>query len=769
MSNIAELVDEWLTRIRHDLTPFSDPGTEVSATAEGRSIVARWVMRREPSEAVFVVSTDSGVVVRSNAREQSYASFFASTAMADLVGLAKMILQASPQPVFVDTPAIVQGSEQKEPAPATRLLRKTLTEARGLAATTVVMVTADAGAGKTSVLRELVRQSAHEFISGRSDHVLLYVNAQGRALARLDEALATELSDLRARMTYHAVPTLTRLGLIVPVIDGFDELLGVSGYDEAFSSLARFVEDLNGEGQLVASARSTYYEQEFVSRSNTVSSLGAQIWYQIPIQVLEWGPRQVDEFFDEIVRRESFQDSRAELRRVFKRAFSGANEELEKKPFFVSRVIELAMQGEEFNEQGELLESLVRAYVDRELGKLTGRQGEALLNRGQIISLLREIAEEMWNEESRELDRRTTKDVAEYVLASDSVSDAVQRYVVERMPSMAFLTPGVHSGNVAFEHESFFAYFLGWRLSERLRAEPVQLHTLLGRSAMPEGVADEAARIVVSTYNRDELRRLLSVLSVTAGIESVRSAQVRENTGLLVASLLRFWCRRYSELDDASIEKIVIPGNSLRDVRLRKFRFQDVELRRVDLTRTEFFECEFQRGLLHDVIVDPGFTRLEFRNFDPSAQVLGLRTVTDADIRAEFDPLQIRRILIRCGMKHLAATEAASMHVDKHVLDILDKIVRAYQRSNPISVNREEPRTSVIFQMREWPRVEQLLVESGVVRQESKSTSGAKKIFLRRQVRAEEILAGADPAASVPDSVRRLWKMLAEEFPDSSK
>ncbi|WP_419949479.1 hypothetical protein [Candidatus Palauibacter sp.] len=34
----------------------------------------------------------------------------------------------------------------------------------------------------------------------------------------------------------------------MPVIDGFDELLGSGGYDEAFSSLAAFISRLEGNG-----------------------------------------------------------------------------------------------------------------------------------------------------------------------------------------------------------------------------------------------------------------------------------------------------------------------------------------------------------------------------------------------------------------------------------------------------------------------------------------------------------------------------------------
>ena len=79
---------------------------------------------------------------------------------------------------------------------------------------------------KTQILRELAKRQADLFLRGEVTKLLLYVNAQGRSLARLDEALAVALQDLRAGITYHAVPPLTRHDLLVPIIDGFDELFG---------------------------------------------------------------------------------------------------------------------------------------------------------------------------------------------------------------------------------------------------------------------------------------------------------------------------------------------------------------------------------------------------------------------------------------------------------------------------------------------------------------------------------------------------------------
>ena len=248
------------------LPPSLDPGS-VKIEDGDRTFFAEWKIRGESREGKFNVSMDHGIAVHiGRQRRQPYRAFLASTQMADLRHIAQMIKQAWPRNIFIPTKARRTDNNSGH-GPATELLTE-LIEDPDSEVTQIVMVTGEAGAGKTQVLRELVLQQSERYLKGETEKILLYVNAQGRALARLNEALATELQDLRVNLTYHSVATLTRVGLLVPVIDGFDELLGVSGYDDAFNSLATFLEQLEGDGRLIASARSVYYEEEFLSRTS---------------------------------------------------------------------------------------------------------------------------------------------------------------------------------------------------------------------------------------------------------------------------------------------------------------------------------------------------------------------------------------------------------------------------------------------------------------------------------------------------------------------
>ena len=77
---------------------------------------------------------------------------------------------------------------------------------------------------------------------------------------RLEEAVAGDLGQLRiSGLFYSGVIRLIRRGLLAIAIDGFDELLAEIGFTEAYSGLGAFLRQLDGNGVVIASARSAYF------------------------------------------------------------------------------------------------------------------------------------------------------------------------------------------------------------------------------------------------------------------------------------------------------------------------------------------------------------------------------------------------------------------------------------------------------------------------------------------------------------------------------
>jgi len=237
-------------------------------------------------------------------------------------------------------------------------------------------------------------------------------------------------------MTYHAVTTLVRNGLLIPVVDGFDELIGAKGsYDDAFSSLSAFVQELNGYGTIVASARSVYYEQEFVERANTASSLGSESWEQVRLEILQWDVPEIREYIRERRLRERPDLNEDQVWERIKALFAGSNLALRGKPFFLSTVVDLLFANEAISYGDDLLDLLVTAEIRREVdAKLRGQRGNPLFTEDQLKNFFTQLSTEMWHLETRELDATTVRDVAQYVIEIDAIEDEAVNTVVARAP-----------------------------------------------------------------------------------------------------------------------------------------------------------------------------------------------------------------------------------------------------------------------------------------------------------------------------------------------
>ena len=131
-------------------------------------------------------------------------------------------------------------------------------------------ITGPAGIGKSTVLRALSAESARAY-TGRagSGPLLIYFDAQGQTLAQFKNVVAGQLQELRAaRIYYEGLVRLTQRGLVVPIVDAFDELLVEFGAGEAFGSLGSFLADIGDRGCVIASARREFFVQRDFHRQS---------------------------------------------------------------------------------------------------------------------------------------------------------------------------------------------------------------------------------------------------------------------------------------------------------------------------------------------------------------------------------------------------------------------------------------------------------------------------------------------------------------------
>lgn len=747
-------------RISSDLSSFADPGS-VRLGDGTRSFVAEWRMRAEAREARFAVSPDHGISVFKGKEQQPYRVFLAGTEMADLRRIAQMIGQAATQEIFVPTRAQRTDVVDAAPTSATTLLGDLL-EDEEADSTQIIMITGEAGAGKTKVLRELVARQAERYLEGETAQLLLYVNAQGRALARLNEALATELQDLRVNLTYHSVATLARVDLLVPVIDGFDELLGVSGYDDAFNSLGAFLNQLTGQGRLVASARSVYYEEEFLSRAGDASAGSGQAWSHIPVKLLPWEAADQDSYLDDLAEREALPtEEKDQLSKRVREVFRESGE-LGAKPLFFARTVDLLLEDRGFTGGADLLDTLSGRLLDREQKeKLLDRQHRPLLGENDLELLLQELAEEMWNQETHELDYASVREIAEYVLDDREVPESARQIAIERMPTLAFLAPSEKHESVQFEHEVFFFHFLARALVNHF-AEDKEMRVILSRSPLPEFVTERLAFELKKggrLASLMDMQKLFDRLSGAATPPWRRATQVRENAGLIVLALLREYAGSNGGVShavgDRTVDTVIFPGSHLRNVTLRNCTFINVEFRRTDLANTIFDNCIAHDVLLYEPQIKAGSTRLELRGLRVPEDVHGLRQVEDHGNRAVYAPQDVVTLLRECGADVGVAEEADIRNVPAELLHLVERLMRAYERGNIVCDG--DDKLGGVFGHPEWATLRDYLVEFGIVRVETRPARGPVKNFFRRLFAPDEIMKGLSRNYRAKPQIVRFW------------
>lgn len=776
---IDEYVKDCKDRIERDLASFGDPGTTVEVIRSGRQLGAEWTMRGKKREAMFFISKDRGISVKFGRNQLPYRQFIAGPEMADLKSVARMILQVSisKSRLFIGTKAKLVDSESaaanQQSQSAVRVLTEILNQ-EDADRTRVVMVTGDAGAGKTHVLQEFVRLQAEDYIHGQTEKLLLYVNAQGRALSRLNEALATELQDLKVNLTYHSVSVLARLGILIPVIDGFDELLGVSGYDDAFSSLTGFLNELEGEGQMIASARSVYYTDEFLSRMKrmNVADGNRDLKYDsVQVQMLKWDDENRNQYLDELETAKSLSDAAAEnLRKRVRKILDNQNpsSDLASKPLFFTQIVGLLATNPEFYGGDDLLRSVVKEYLSREQKeKLLDRQSEELVTEDQFEHLMRELAEEMWNQETRELDSRSVREIAEYVVEDQGLPEAAKQVVIERMPTLAFLTrsdnPASHSG-ISFEHELFFFYFLARSIVSKLDSKENDVRIILSRSALPEDVAERVAMELDALRKIDtgeKLQGFVDCLSNAGVMEWRRTTQVRENAGLLILALLRAYAQCNGEVNGCMIRSVIFPGSHLKGIHLNRCSLVDVTFQYTDLSSANFENCRAQNVLFLEPYVALRSTRLDLQGLDIS-MVHGVRVRNQDSTETSYDPTFIAETLEKCGVAVPTDLQPLRRDVPDEYIKLLERLMRAYRRTNSVCI--ADQNLAGLFRNPRWRMLEKLLDRHGVIEKKPpRSTSGSSKKFLRFQFLEEQIMSGLNKRTDVDSRIQAFWQDLESE------
>ena len=368
------------------------------------------------------------------------------------------------------------------------------------------------------------------------------------------------------------------------------------------------------------------------------------------------------------------------------------------------------------------------------------------LHEETLSHLMRELAEEMWQQDTRELDYQSVREVAEYTLEGSQVSETARQVTIERMPTLPFLAPAERQRYVQFEHEIFFFHFLAQAIARRF-LQDIDLRVFLSRAPLAEFVGERVALELEnagSMRSAHEVQKVLNRSTEAGKQEWRRTVQVRENAGLIAMEVLRRFSRPDNgsprEITGMSVSGLVFGGGDLHDVIFRQCAFSSVEFRRTNLVGAKFLDCSANDMQLTEPRIGVDSTRLEIVGLRAPDDIHGLQVVENSSERKVFAPREIVRRLHECGLPGADGETTSLRAVSDRTMGLLNKLMHAYERANTVCDG--DQRLSSLFNDPEWPALQSLLLDHEIVRQERRQTSGPPKRFYRRLFRPEDIMQG---------------------------
>ena len=513
-------------------------------------------------------------------------------------------------------------------------------------ASTVLYLTSDAGEGKTTVVNHVAREQAKRFKAGKSGWLLVPIALGGRPFLRFDDVVVGELVNrLRFQHLYYdAFLELTKLGVLVPAFDGFEEMFVESSSGEAVSALGNLVQHLQSHGSVLIAARKAYFEfYSFRTQARLFAAIQSHSVTFSRLTLCRWQRQQ----FNKYCSLRGLPSGSALYQRVGERLTE--QHPLLTRAVLVKKLVDIAKELPSVdavlarlgNDPDEYFVDFVTTIIEREAEKKwLDRSGEAakpLLTVEDHFDLLAMIAREMWEMRSDALKRDYLELLTDVFTSDAKFSPDTARQVRKRLPEHAMLA--LVSGTrdmLEFDHEDFQWFFLGRALGHLLLGDgDEELATWLNVATVSPNTVDAACRYAV---RRGVALGPIIERVVGIGQQAPLTSYTRENCGSIALGLV---ARRVD--GKTQLGGLVFPPGALVGRQLQAVHFVD---------------CEFQAtGLMDASIVDCLFRRCRFHRLEGSVKTVKRSTLEDCEVDqwvddasvGVYDPIGVRRALEREG------------------------------------------------------------------------------------------------------------------------
>lgn len=745
-------VDALLRELADDPADYERQGGSVLLTRQGRTFSLS--LRETPAVGIVVEGeSDAGKIASAPLNK------FVQQGLLDLPRLAAQIAKSidkssGTRPAkYVDGPAKLSAGGQEVTWNKTAEEFTAYLNEQELGTTRLIQLMAGAGQGKTVLLEQIARDSAAAYVPDvYPKPFLLTVDLLGRYVGTVDDAIAGSLNNtyMFPGLTQRDVTLCVRNRWIILALDGFDELVARVGSRDAFQRVTELLDQLRAAGTVILSAREAFFELYQISaaiRSYLQPKVGS--YTTSTVSLLAWTDKQGLNVFRSLGSEHPEKDLQ-DLVGAF-----GNDREIVLHPFFLTRLASLWRRGERFTDAQEQkdprwrTEYIIRTYIDRETNlKWTTRDGAPLLGIAGHTAMLAGLAEEMWRSGAFRLTDEEVRLSTEMSLTPLSLPPAVVEGVVERAPTHAALVP--RERGYGFVHERFFQYYLAVRLRDVLLSAQ---HDAVTNYLQPRELSpDSVSWLDWLLREGDDFRPRALATAVSLAKTPSLSSVVRSNLALLLGVLLA------DHKESTELRGMVFVGEALRGHTYCAVAFLKCEFWQLDVSGTIFDHCRFVDCRFGEMLLD---AKTRFSNSLISGG--GVQAIERQDGTTLYEPDQIFTVLEERGAR-VERTLQRPLHpqpaafIDPEATQAVAKMVRRSQRASDL------PTEDIEGMFSEGRKLLRIGLESGVLKDHPKRTSGPRKSFVRFQVDRQLLLRGqSEPTGDA--RIDDFWAALVKHLP----
>jgi len=546
--------------------------------------------------------------------------------------------------------------------------------------TKVLYLTAKAGDGKTTVIRHIAKFQAENYIKNATNWILVPIELAGRHIIRLDDHIAGILvNTYRFNSLYYTTfLELVKMGVIVPALDGFEEMFVENASDEVISTLSNLLNSMESRGSLLISARTAYFNYEDIQTSaklfDTLNNDIDATFTQLTIK--EWNKAD----FIQYAKLRGLDNPESRYTKLTARI--GQEHPIIKWPVFVKQLVDLALEGDplHFDQEFDVgsqnyFEIFIHKIVFREATEkwvdLQTDPAQQLITVHAHHKILSEIAMEMW----RSSCDRLSKDIIDVIIEMlydkpDLKSKAKQ--IIKRIYEHALLRrPDKNKQLYGFEHEEIRNYYIGRGIIDIFTSNsyPAELLRLLRIGRIPIQALNTIGNYFAS--HRKEIDKCIISLNNICKTEAPSSSS-KENIGSIINQLLSYRQSKEPIILELMYFDILPKSNGL----INNIMFKDCIIQTLNANQNNISGCQFDQCTINEIHIESIDISVE----EPMLlnTVIGIVSVGK---KKYYDPQSIIYLLRKIGSIEPIEEEYEKIIEYDAEIEQTEKVLRYFRKS----------------------------------------------------------------------------------------